>query len=222
MLYSSYLISAGVIGSDYAPASSVAYSSTPVVEKTYNTPTGYTKIIKSPPEYQSILTSKENNYESPDGTQHTAYTKSLDTAYSSLKKYEAQSTKDGNVIANTIPGYYSTAAYSPIVYHQETPYTVSSPLLHTVNTAALTKSVSVPITYTTHNVPLTKTIVSPSFTSYSTPILDKTKYVTSGLSSYSSHTPVIESQPIRTTITYSDAPIVSHVTFSGLGANYAW
>ncbi|KAJ8723389.1 hypothetical protein PYW08_003301 [Mythimna loreyi] len=161
MLCSSALISAGVIRTDYAPAGSISYSSTPVVEKTFNTPNGYTKIIQSQPVYQSVLITKESNNRSPDGTQHIGYTKSLDTAYSNLKKYETKS-KDGDVVANTIP------------------------------------------------------------VSYSTPVFDQTKYVTSGLSSYSSHTPVIESQPVKTTITYSQAPLVSHMSFTGLGASYAW
>lgn len=167
------------------------------------------------------MTTKESNYGSPDGTQHIAYTKSLDTAYSNLKKYETKSTKDG-VIANRIPGIYSTAVHSPTVYHQGEAYTVSSPLIHTVHMPALTKSVSVPVSYTTHSVPLTKTIVAPSSVSYSTPVFDETKYVSSGLSSYSSHTPVVESQPIKATITYSQAPLVSHMSFTGLGASYAW
>ncbi|KAJ8716575.1 hypothetical protein PYW07_003202 [Mythimna separata] len=59
MLCSSALISAGVIGTDYAPTGLVSYSSTPVVEKTFNTPVGYTKIIQSQPVYQSVLTTKE-------------------------------------------------------------------------------------------------------------------------------------------------------------------
>ncbi|XP_075975175.1 uncharacterized protein LOC142975914 [Anticarsia gemmatalis] len=285
MLCTSALVSAGVIGTDYSPATSVSYSSlsnptviktvsTPIIEKTVTGPDGYTKIIQSPPVYESILTTKESKFESPDGTQHSTFTKSLNTAYSSAKKFESKSSKDGDILANTIPGIYSV--HSPVLYHPQA-YTYSSPLVHTVTSH---KSVSLPITYTTHNIPLTKTIVSPSLTSYATPVFSNTKYVTSGissystplvhhtisspiatktvlpvsytthalpltktlvtpsvtsyttpvlskkvvssgLSSYSSHTPVIEAQPIKS-LTYSEAPIVSHMSFSGLGASYAW
>lgn len=226
MLCSSALVSAGVIGTGYAPATSGSYSSSPVFEKSITGPIGYTKIIQSPPPvYQSILTTKESNYETSDGTQHTAYTKSLDTGYSNLQKYESKATKDGDVIANTIPGIYSsynTAVHSPIVYQPGPPYTLSSPLVHTVHAPALAKSVSIPISYTTHDVPYTKTIVSPSIASYSTPVFDNTKISTSGLSAYSSHTPLIKSNPVKTTITYSEAPLVSHMSFNGLGASYSW
>uniref|UniRef100_A0A2A4K4Z5 Cuticle protein n=1 Tax=Heliothis virescens TaxID=7102 RepID=A0A2A4K4Z5_HELVI len=232
MLCSSAIVSAGVIGSDYSPSTSISYASiaTPIVKtvsttadaKTVANPIGYTKIVQSPPVYHTILTTKERNYESPDGTQHTTtYTKTLDTNYSTLKKYDSKSTKDGDVVANTIPGIYSTAVHSPIVYHQGTAYTLSSPVVHTIQDSSLTKSVPVPVAYTTHDVPLTKTIVTPSVTSYSTPVFEKSNYVATGLSSYSSHSPV-ESRPIKTTVTYSEAPLVSHMSFTGLGASYAW
>nr|XP_021192071.2 pupal cuticle protein G1A [Helicoverpa armigera] len=227
MLCSSAIVSAGVIGSDYSPQTSISYA--PIVKtvptnadaKTIATPIGYTKIVQSPQVYHTILTTKERNYESPDGTQHTTtYTKTLDTNYSSLKNYDSKSSKDGDVVANTIPGIYSTAIHSPVVYHQGTAYTLSSPVVHTIQDSSSTKSVAVPV-YTTHNVPLSKTVVTP-VTSYTSPVFEKSNYVATGLSSYSSQSSEVESRPIKTTVTYSEAPLVSHMSFTGLGASYAW
>lgn len=221
ILCSSALASAGVIGTGYSPSTSVSY--TPHIVKTVSTaPIGYTKIVQSPPVYQTVLTTKESNFQTPDGTHHEIYSKDYNTVYSSVKNFDSKAIKDGDVVTNTIPNFYSTAVHSPVVYHTGTAYTVSSPLVQTVHAPTLTKSVSVPVSYTTHNVPLTKTIVSPALASYSTPVYDKTKIYTSGLSSYSTGSSIHDGHPVRTTITYSEAPLVSHMSFTGLGANYAW
>ncbi|XP_022827965.1 larval/pupal cuticle protein H1C-like [Spodoptera litura] len=214
MLCSFALVRAGIIATDGVTYSSI---STPVVktipshvvEKTVTSPIAYTRIIQPPPAYHSIVSTKESNYESPDGTQHITFTKSSDTGYASVKKYESSNNVGAS---NFIPSIYSSASHSPAVYHQEPAYELSSPLV--------SKTVSVPVSYSTHEVPLTKTVVSPPLSSYST--LDNTKFTSSGLSSYSSNPPGVESQPLKTTITYSEAPLVSHMSFTGLGASYAW
>ncbi|KAH9630131.1 hypothetical protein HF086_004837 [Spodoptera exigua] len=208
------LVNAGIISTDGGPYSSIStpnfkYIPRHVVEKTVATPITYTRVVQPAPEYHSILTTKESNYESPDGTQHTTFTKSLNTGYATVNKHESR-TNDGTADFN--PSIYSSVSHSPIVYHQEPSYDISSPLV--------TKSESVPVTYTTHEVPSTRTVISPPVSSYST--LDNTKFATSGLSSYSSNSPVVESQPLKTTITYSEAPLVSHMSFKGLGTSYAW
>uniref|UniRef100_A0A2H1VN13 SFRICE_034213 n=1 Tax=Spodoptera frugiperda TaxID=7108 RepID=A0A2H1VN13_SPOFR len=208
-------VSAGVIGTDgttYSSLSTPIVKTIPghVVEKTVTSPIAYTRIIQAPPAYHSIVSTKESNYESPDGTQHSTFTKSSDTGYTSIKDFES-SKNDGT--AQLTPSIYSSVSHSPIVYHQE-------PTYHDLSSPLISKSVSVPISYTTHEVPLTKTVVSPPLSSYST--LDKTKFASLGLSSYSSNSPVVNSQPIKTTITYSEAPLVSHMSFTGLGASYAW
>lgn len=36
------------------------------------------------------------------------------------------------------------------------------------------------------------------------------------------NTPMIQNQAAKTTITYSEAPVVSHTSFTGLGVTYSW
>lgn len=141
----------------------------------------------------------------------------MNTAYADIKKYESHAT-DGNGYTHHIPTIYSTAIHeNPYVYHPAT-YNYATPVVHAVSTPGLAKSISVPI-YTTHSIPVTKTKTTKVI---STPFYTKTKIITSGIPTYSSHSPVLVSQPVKTAITYSDAPLVSHMTFSGLGASYGW
>ncbi|XP_045498904.1 pupal cuticle protein C1B-like [Colias croceus] len=104
---------------------------------------------------------------------------------------------DTHVTSNgghTYPTVYSSPIHSPIYYNPGT-YSVATPLV--------TKTYSTPI-YTHSN---------------GIPVLTKTS--SSGLATYS-HGPIVQDQHLKTTITYSEAPLVSHMTFSGLGTNYAW
>ncbi|CAH2238704.1 pupal cuticle protein C1B-like [Pararge aegeria] len=72
-------------------------------------------------------------------------------------------------------------------------------------------SLSAPVTYTayTHSTPLVN--------AYSGPVVATTY----GQPSYASHIP-IASQAVKTTITYSEAPAVSHVTFASHGPRFTW
>lgn len=191
------LVKAGVIH-DFAPAPSVSavYSSintpvintvTPVVEKTYS-PFSYNKVY-SAPVYDSVLSTHQSTTKSLDGIRQDTLIKSLDTPFSSVKKYDSRTT-------------------SGTVLHSLPSYSVATPLVQSIS----------PVTYTTHPIaPIVNTIAAPSV-GISTPIVTKT--VTSGLSSYASQTPVVAAHPVK--VTYSEAPLVSHMTFTGLGTSYSW
>lgn len=225
------LAKAGIIGTDYSPATSVSsvYSSinTPVATKTLTAPVvktyspiTYTKTYTAPaPVYESVLSTHEGGSKLLDGTQYNTFAKSLDTPYGNFKKFESRTYNDGIFVQNT-PTLYSTPVHSSsVVSHTDSHY--SSPVYH---------SVSSPVTYTTHSqaAPVyTKTISTPAVATYSSPVVTKTvtpglsSYASPGLSTYTSHTPVVQAHP-TVKITYSEAPLVSHMTFTGLGTSYSW
>ncbi|KAG6447752.1 hypothetical protein O3G_MSEX005148 [Manduca sexta] len=217
--------SAGIIGTDYSPATSVSYSSistptiktieSPKLEKVISSPLVYSKAYTPAPYYESVLSTEQRKLQNSDGSEQTIYSKSLNTAYADIKKYESRTT-DGNRYGHHFPIYSTGIHENPYVYHPT--YNFAAPVVHTVTNPALSKSISVPI-YTTHSIPVTKTKTTKVI---STPLYTKTKIITSGIPTYSSHTPVLVSPPVKTAITYSDAPLVSHMTFSGLGASYGW
>lgn len=94
---------------------------------------------------------------------------------------------------------YDSRSTSGTVQHSVPTYSVATPLVHSVS----------PVTYPVASVAPPVAI--------STPIVTKT--IASGLSNYASLQPVA-AQPIK--ITYSEAPLVSHMTFTGLGTSYSW
>ncbi|XP_038213810.1 larval/pupal cuticle protein H1C-like [Zerene cesonia] len=138
-------------------------------------------------------TTNEIKENAQDGSQRTTYSKSITSPFTTVQKYDTHVTSNGALL-HTYPTIYSSPTHTPI-YYNPTTYSVATPLV--------TKTYSTPI-YTHSNT---------------VPILTKTS--SSGLATYS-HGPVVQDQHLKTTITYSEAPLVSHMTFSGLGANYAW
>lgn len=187
------IANAGVIH-DFAPSPSVStlYASintpvintvTPVVSNTY-TPFSYNKAY-SAPVYDSVLSTHHSTTKSLDGTLQDTLIKSLDTPFTSVKKYDSRTT-------------------SGTVLHSLPTYSVAAPLVQSI----------APVTYTD---PIVKTLTAPSV-AISTPIVAKP--ITSGVTNYASQTPVIPAHPIK--ITYSEAPLVSHMTFTGLGTSYSW
>ncbi|CAH2084864.1 unnamed protein product [Euphydryas editha] len=121
--------------------------------------------------------------------------------------------KSHNIIYPALPNYYThiTDLTHPTIYdhsvnapHAYNPYTFSSPFN--------TNRISTPVTYTTHT--------------HSTPFETRThisqlKTKTSDLT-YNSHTPIEQNEAIKSTITYAEAPEVSHTTFTGHGTTYSW
>ncbi|XP_049872875.1 pupal cuticle protein C1B [Pectinophora gossypiella] len=168
----------------------------PTVYHTYNAPLTYTKTLPAPaPVYESVLTTHQTQTSNIDGTQHNTYAKTLNTPYSTVNKYESRATNTG-LVAHSVPVYSA----APVISHPQATYNIANPVVH---------AVSSPITYTHHAPIVTKTI--------STPVVAKT--ITPQLS-YTSHTPLVQAQPVK--ITYSEAPLVSHMTFTGLGTSYSW
>lgn len=83
-----------------------------------------------------------------------------------------------------------------------TPRVFSSPLT--------SSRISIPVTYTTHTH-------SNPFETHTSQLVTKT----SG-STHNSRTPIDQNEAIKTTITYAEAPAVSHTTFTGHGTTYSW
>lgn len=188
---------AGVIH-DFAPAPSVStvYSSinTPVI----NTAAPVVGNTHSPYTYNNAYSAPV--YDSLLST-HQSTTKSLDgtrqdTLIKSLNTPFASVNK------------YDSRTTSGTVLHSLPTYSVATPLVQTIS----------PTTYTTHpEASVVKTIAAPSI-AISSPVA--ANIVTSGLSGHSSISPVLAGHPIK--VTYSEAPLVSHMTFTGLGTSYSW
>ncbi|CAK1555380.1 unnamed protein product [Leptosia nina] len=111
-----------------------------------------------------------------------------------LNEKLTQIANNGAFLTQTYPAVFSSSLHAPVYYPST--YSVSPVLTNTVSAPVYTHGHGVPI--------LTKT--------YS-PVLSKAAEI-----STFSHAPIQN----HATITYSDAPLVSHMTFNGLGTNYAW
>lgn len=190
------LAKAGVI-QDFAPAPSVStvYSSinTPVI----NTVTPVLGKTYTPFSYNKAYSAPV--YDSVLST-HQSTTKSLDGA------------RQDTLIKSLDTPFASVKKYdsrttSGTILHSLPSYSVATPLVQSISPVAYAHPVS----------PIVKTITAPAV-AISTPIVAKP--VTSGLGSYASQTPVVPAHPIK--IPYSDAPLVSHMTFTGLGTSYSW
>ncbi|KAI5636249.1 hypothetical protein NE865_11013 [Phthorimaea operculella] len=173
---------AGVIGPVYAPAPAV-YPSAPVV-KTF-APATYTQTLGPAPVYESVLTTHQTRTNALDGSQQDTFSKTLNTPYSSIQKFDSR-TNNAGLVANTVP------VYSNVLSHPQATFNVA-PAVHHVGS---------PVAYTTRTGPVVTKTVSP------------------GLTTYASHTPVVAQPAVK--IHYSEAPLVSHMTFTGLGTHYSW
>lgn len=194
ILCSLALAKAGVIH-DFAPAPSVS-----TVYSSINTPVINTVTPVVGKTYTSFSYNSAPVYDSVLST-HQSTTKSLD------------GTRQDTLIKSLDTPFPSLKKYdsrttSGTVLHSLPTYSVATPLVQSIS----------PVTYASHPVaPIVKTITAPSV-AISHPIAAKT--VTSGLYSYASQTPAVAAHPVK--ITYSEAPLVSHMTFTGLGTSYSW
>ncbi|XP_050679050.1 pupal cuticle protein C1B-like [Leptidea sinapis] len=154
----------------------------------------------SKPIYENAEVSTQETRENSLGGQKTTFSKTITTPFSSVQKYDTRITNNA-LLTHAVPTIYSSPIHSihTPVYYSNPSYSVATPVV--------SNTYSVPITYSHNTVPIaTKT--------YSTPILTKT----SGLTF--SSTPITQNHAVK--VTYSEAPLVSHMTFTGLGTNYAW
>jgi hypothetical protein len=153
-------------------------------------------------------TSEQNIVRSPHGTV-SHISKAVDTPHSSVRKYDTR-------IVNDAPTY-KVAAVAP-VYQQ-----VAAPVV--------TKTIATPVTYA-HQAPVyTKTYAQAPVATYAhAPVAT---YAQAPVATYA-HAPVATyaQAPVATyahaapvvkqAIQYSPAVAVSHASFEGLGAHYAW
>ncbi|RZC40301.1 Cuticle 3 domain containing protein [Asbolus verrucosus] len=99
------------------------------------------------------------------------YTKAVDSAFSSVRKFDTRITNDALTVAHAAPVVSAYAAHAPVV----STYAAHAPVVST---------------YAAH---------APVVSSYAAPLVAKTAAVA-----------------------YSPAAVVSHTSFSGFGAHYAW
>lgn len=119
--------------------------------------------------------------------------KSHNNIYSALENFQA------HVSDLTHPTAYDQTVSALSDYR---PRTFSSPLIGS--------RISIPVTYTTHTQ-------SKPFQTHTSQLITKT----SG-STHNYRTPIEQNEAIKTTITYAQAPEVSHTTFTGHGTTYSW
>ncbi|XP_046977924.1 cuticle protein 16.5-like [Vanessa cardui] len=134
--------------------------------------------------------------------------------------YQTISTHSAPAIA-----YSSLAHGSPIAYAARpvTTYAASPAVYSSVAHAA-------PVAYASGPI-ISKTLASPAvsysspLTYASSPVLTKT-YAAPALTTYAAAAPAISTYAaapvLKSAVTYSSAPAVSHVTYTGLGASYGW
>jgi hypothetical protein len=147
--------------------------------------------------------SEQNIVRSAHGTV-SHISKAVDGPHSSVRKYDTRVVNDApsyKVAAVASPVYHQQAVYAhqPTVYASHAPaVTYSQPAVHTYQAPVVTKTVAAPIaTYTSHAAPV-------ATYAHSAPV-------------YAQSAPVVKSA-----IQYSPAVAVSHASFEGLGAQYAW
>ncbi|XP_044758148.1 larval/pupal cuticle protein H1C-like [Coccinella septempunctata] len=147
-----------------ATAVSHAYISQPTLAVAHAAPVA----IHDP----AIATSQHNVYRSLGGNAAiSTYSKALDSAFSSVRKYDTRVTNDATPV-------YAVAHAAPVATYAHV----------------------APVATYAHAAPVATYTHSPSIATYAAP-----------------HQVVA-----KTAIAYSPSVEVSHMTFSGLGVNYAW
>ncbi|XP_028042760.1 uncharacterized protein LOC114252493 [Bombyx mandarina] len=236
---------ASIIDTDYPPAASVSYSSisTPINGKTIINPS--TEVRRRINFYKTVEPAPVHETFSDHNNAGNAY-------FSSLHKQNLDYYNHQNY---DTPVYLNTYQHEPIGFNPHENINVHGPLVHSVSTLAAHKSI--PVTFATHSIPYSKTsYLSDTRSALTEPSLFAQSGQSSGLSAYSSYTPLsylpskssavypkisgvksydIYSPPINTpsyeshpgtslknTLTYSEAPLVSHLSFNAHGASYSW
>lgn len=143
--------------------------------------------------YQSIVRSLDGN------PIISSYGKAIETPHSNVRKYDSRITNDA-LLYSHVP---TVSAYPAALYHK--PATYVSPVYHYPSPA-----------YYPH------ASYSPSYTQ--TPVYHASVYPTTSYHSPAQYfNPYVKSVPVHPhTVPYSDATAVSHISFEGLGTNYAW
>nr|XP_053604295.1 cuticle protein LPCP-23-like [Plodia interpunctella] len=187
---------ARIIPTEYSPVAS------PVVTQTIKG-----GIYSSGPYYESIVTTHESEQKSSDGSQHSSFSKTLDTTFSKVDKLHSHISNDEVVISQPLSSIYSIPAIhsANTVYH-DTSFANSnsiynSPVVTKTVVAILKKTEIVTPALTTHIAPI---ISSPIVT----PVLNKAV--------------LAHADPVKASVAYSPTPLVSHASFTGLGTSYSW
>ncbi|KAF5280610.1 hypothetical protein FQA39_LY05258 [Lamprigera yunnana] len=113
------------------------------------------------------------------------YAKAVDSAFSSVRKYDTRITNDALAVAPV--AHYAHAA--PVAH-----YAHAAPLAHYAHAA--------PVAHYAHAAPVA------AYAAHAAPV-----------AAYAAHAPLVAK---TAAVAYSPAAVVSHATFSGHGAHYAW
>lgn len=204
------MANAGIFG---APAA-VTYSAAPAVSHvTYAAPApAHITYAAGAPLYKAatyaaapvaihapaVGSSHESTLRSLDGNSAVShYSKAVDTAFSSVRKFDTRITNDAKIVA-AAPAYAYAAA--PATYS----YAPAAPVVAKTVYAAPTYAYSAPV--------VTKTAYAAPSYAYSAPVVAKTAYAAAAPA-------YLHAAPAA----YAPAAgIVAHTSFSGLGASYAW
>ncbi|CAG5028641.1 unnamed protein product [Parnassius apollo] len=155
-------------------------------------------------------------------------------SYSPTVSYQSYSTHSAPavatyaapVVAKTISAPVATYSSAPSVSYQ----TISS------HSAPLTYAAAAPVVTKTYAAPAYSTYAAPAYSTYhATPVVAKTispalSYSSvshpAQLTTYAAAAPAYSTYSavpaLKTAVTYSAAPAVSHVSYTGFGASYGW
>ncbi|XP_018578688.1 pupal cuticle protein G1A-like [Anoplophora glabripennis] len=158
------------------------------------------------------------------------YSKAVDSAFSSVRKFDTRITNDGLRYAAPLAVAHAapvvTKAVAPVFTQYAAPAVAHAPVVSTY--AAHGPVVS---TYAAHS-PVVSTYAahSPVVSTYAahSPVVSTYAAHSPVVSTYAAHAaPVVSAYsaaPVvsKTAVAYSPAAVVSHASFTGLGASYAW
>lgn len=185
---------------------------------TYNAAVSAPLAIHAP----AIGSSQQSVVRSLDGNSAVShYSKAVDTAFSSVRKYDTRVTNDAKYLQYaTAPVYHApapavyTAAAAPAAYAPASAYyAAAAPIVKTVASA--------PAYYTAAS-PIVKTVApaayapAPAYYAAPSPIVKTIAPAAYAPASayYAPAAPIVK--------TIAAAPVVAHTTFTGFGASYAF
>lgn len=123
----------------------------------------------------------------------STYSKAVDSAFSTVRKYDTRITNDALSVAHAPVAYAAHAA--PVAYAAH-----AAPVAYAAHAAPVAYAAhAAPVAYAAHAAPV----------AYASPV---------GHATYAAAAPVIS----KAAISYSPAAVVAHTTFEGLGAHYEW
>ncbi|KAG5898597.1 hypothetical protein JTB14_016608 [Gonioctena quinquepunctata] len=202
---SSYIHQASPIGVAHAGPVVSTYAASPVA--TYAS----SPVAIHAPAYGQSHQSVERSLGGAQSVSH--YSKAVDSAFSSVRKYDTRITNDALSVAHApVVSAYSApvlSAYSaPSVSYAAPAVSYSAPAYNSyIQKTAYTAPVA---TYAAHSAPIT------TYAAHAAPV---TTYAAHGapVAAYSAG-PIVS----KAALAYSPASVVSHTTFTGLGAAYQW